>query len=178
MMLPPRGRRLVLTAHIATSVGWIGAVLAYIALDATASTTQDVDRARAAYVAMEVTAISVIVPLALVAVVIGVINALGTPWGLFRHYWVLVKLLLTLVATAVLLAESRTIRSLASAAQAGEDPRTLPGTLVHSAGGLLVLVIIMVLSVYKPKGMTRYGWRRQQEQRRNRSEPPAGALSQ
>ena len=175
--MPPRVRRLVLTTHIATSVGWMGAVLAYIGLDVTASSTQDVDRARAAYVAMEITATAVIVPLALLSVIIGVLNAVGTPWGLFRHYWVVVKLLLTVAATAVLLAESRTIRALATAAQAGEDPRTLPGTLVHSAGGLLVLVIVMVLSVYKPKGLTRYGWRRQREQRRGGAEPPASALS-
>ena len=178
MMLPPRVRRLVLTTHIATSVGWMGAVLAYVGLDVTAATTQDVDRARAAYVAMEVTATSVIVPLALISVVIGVINALGTPWGLFRHYWVLVKLLLTLIATAVLLAESRTISALARAAQAGDDPRMLPGTLVHSVGGLLVLLVIMILSVYKPKGMTRYGWRKQQEQRRRRGQQPTETLSQ
>ena len=176
-MMPPRVRRLVLTAHIATSVAWMGAVLAYVGLDVTASTTQDVDRARAAYVAMDITATSVIVPLAAVSVVIGIINARGTPWGLFRHSWVLVKLLLTLVATAVLLAESRTIEALAAAARDGQDPRMLPGTLVHSIGGLLVLLVIMVLSVYKPRGMTRYGWRKQQEQRRRRSEPPAGALS-
>ena len=175
--MPPGLRKVVLTAHITTSVGWMGAVVAYIGLDVTASTTEDAERARAAYLAMEVTAGSVIVPLALASVIIGVINAVGTPWGLFRHYWVLVKLLLTLVATAVLLVESRTISSLAVAAQAGEDPRMLPGTLVHSIGGLLALVVIMILSVYKPKGMTRYGWRRQREQRRSRSEPPAGTLS-
>ena len=177
MMMPPGVRKFVLTAHITTSVGWIGAVLAYIGLDVTASTTQDVDRARATYVAMDVIATSAIIPLALASVVIGVVNALGTPWGLIRHYWVVVKLLLTLVATAVLLVESRTISALATAAQAGDDPRMLPGTLVHSIGGLLILVIIMILSVYKPKGVTRYGWRRQREQRRRRSEPPADALS-
>ena len=175
--MPPQVRRLVLTAHIATSVGWIGAVLAYVGLDVTATTTQDVERARAAYVAMEVTATSVIIPLALVSMVIGVLNALGTPWGLFRHYWVLVKLLLTLVATTVLLIQSQTISALAAAARGGEDPRMLPGTLVHSLGGLLVLLIIMILSVYKPKGVTRHGWRRQREQRRGRAEPPASALS-
>ena len=164
-MMPPRVRKLVLAAHITTSVGWMGAVLAYIGLDVTAWRTQDVDRARAAYVAMEVTVTSVIVPLALASVVIGVINALGTPWGLFRHYWVVVKLLLTLVATAVLLVQSRTISALAGAAQVGDDPRTLPGTMVHSTGGLLVLLIVMGLSMYKPKGVTRYGWRKQQQRR-------------
>jgi hypothetical protein len=81
MMMPPRVRKVVLTAHIATSVGWMGAVLAYIGLDVTASRTKDVELARAAYVAMEVTAASAIIPLALASVVIGVINALGTSWG-------------------------------------------------------------------------------------------------
>jgi hypothetical protein len=33
--------------------------------------------------------------------------------------------------------------------------------VVHASGGLLVLLIPVVLSVYKPRGMTRYGWRRQ-----------------
>jgi hypothetical protein len=27
-----------------------------------------------------------------------------------------------------------------------------------------VLLVILVLNVYKPRGMTRYGWRKQQEQ--------------
>jgi hypothetical protein len=87
-----------------------------------------------------------------------------------------VKLLLTLVATAVLLAESQTISALASAARAGTDPRTLPGTLPHSVGGFLILLIIMILSVYKPKGMTRHGWRRQQDQRRKRGEQAMASL--
>jgi hypothetical protein len=29
----------------------------------------------------------------------------------------------------------------------------------------VVLLVIQVLNVYKPRGMTRYGWRKQQEQR-------------
>ena len=166
MTMSPRLRKAVLTAHVVSSVGWMGAVVAYIALDITASTSTDADLVRTAYLAMEVTAVSAIVPLAITSVLVGVVNALVTPWGLFRHYWVLVKLLLTLVATAVLLVESRMIRSLASAAGAVGDPRTLPGTLPHSIGGLVVLLVVMVLSIYKPKGMTRYGWRKQPRVRR------------
>ena len=167
-----RLRKAVLTAHVVTSVGWLGAVVAYISLDVTAVTSTEVSTVRSAYAAMEVTAVSVIVPLAIGSVAIGVVNALGTPWGLFRHYWVLLKLLLTSGATTVLLLETQTIRSLASAAETATDPRTLPGTLPHSIGGLLVLLLVMVLSMYKPKGMTRYGWRAQQEQRR-RQRPTA-----
>lgn len=165
MTMAPRLRKAVLTAHVVTSVGWLGAVLAYIPLDVTAVSTTDAGRARAAYLAMEVTAVYAIIPLAIASVLIGVVNALGTPWGLFRHYWVLVKLLLTLVATTVLLIESQTIRSLARAAESSSDPTTLPGTLAHSVGGLVVLLLVMLLSIYKPRGVTRYGWRQQQERR-------------
>ena len=30
----------------------------------------------------------------------------------------------------------------------------------------MVLLVILVLNMYKPRGMTRYGWRKQYEQRR------------
>ena len=176
MTMSPRLRKAVLTAHVVTSVGWLGAVIAYIALDVTAVANSDPDRVRTAYLAMDVIAVAAIIPLALASVVIGVVNALGTPWGLFRHYWVLAKLLLTLIATAVLLVESRTIRSLARAADASADPSTLPGTLPHSIGGLLVLLIAMILSVYKPRGITRYGWRKQQEQRGHKGAVTASGL--
>jgi hypothetical protein len=170
MIMPPRLRKAVLTAHITTSLGWLGAVAAYIALDIAAATSQDVQTARGAYLAMEVTVWYVIVPLALASLLIGVVNSLGTPWGLFRHYWVLVKLLLTLFATTVLLIETQTVSYLAEAAASGADPRELPGTLLHSVGGLVVLLIIAILSVFKPRGMTRHGWRKQQEQRRQQRE--------
>jgi hypothetical protein len=158
----------------ASSVGWLGAVMAYIALDVTAVISDDRQLVRAAYAAMEVTATYAIVPLAVASVVIGTLNALGTSWGLFQHYWVLMKLLLTLVASIVLLVESRTISSLADAAATGTDPRSLPGTLPHSIGGLVVLVLVTILSVYKPRGVTPYGWRKQQERRREQdSHAPA-----
>jgi hypothetical protein len=30
----------------------------------------------------------------------------------------------------------------------------------------VVLLVILVLNMYKPRGMTRYGWRKQDEQRK------------
>lgn len=163
--MPPRLRKVVLTAHITTSVGWLGAVVAYIALDVTAANSRDVQTLRAVYLAMELIVQYIIVPLALASIIIGIINALGTPWGLLRHYWVLTKLLLTLVATAVLLIETQTVSALAEQATSVADPRDLSGTLPHSVGGLLVLLTTTLLSVFKPRGLTRYGWRKQREQR-------------
>ncbi len=160
--MPPRLRKAVLTAHVTTSVGWLGAVAAYLALDLVTVAGQDVTSVRGAYIAMDLIVRYAIIPLALSAVLIGRINALGTPWGLVRHYWVLAKLVLTVLATLILLQEASAVGRLAALAVAEADPRDLPSTLVHSAGGLLVLLTTAVLS---PRGLTRYGWRKQQERR-------------
>lgn len=163
MILTPRLRKLVLTVHIASSVGWLGAVVAYMVLDVTAVSSRDVALVRSAYAAMEVIIWYAIVPLAIGSVLIGILNALGTPWGLFRHYWVLVKFLLTVFATTILMLEAPTISDLAEAAASASDPRGLPGSLLHSIGGLLILSAITILAVYKPQGMTRHGWHKRHE---------------
>jgi MFS family permease len=176
--MSPGLRKLVLSVHLALSVGWIGAVAAYIALDVATATSQDAQTLRTAYLAMDSVARSVIVPLALASLLTGLIMSLGTTWGLFRHYWVLISLLLTMVATVVLLVETQTISHLADVAAdpatSGEDLRALPSTLVHSLGGTVVLLVILVLNVYKPRGMTRYGWRKQDEQRQALQRSTAG----
>ena len=125
---------------------------------------------RAAYLAMELITRFVIVPLAFASLLTGLIQSLGTPWGLFRYYWVLLKLLLTVFATIVLLGKMELIgyaaRLAAETTLSRADLRAAGIQLVvHAAGGLLVLLVPAVLSVYKPPGMTRYGWRKQYEQR-------------
>ena len=167
--MSPGVRKFALSAHLTLSVGWIGAVAAYIALDVAAATDPDTQTLRAAYLAMELIAGYVIVPLAFASLLTGLVMSVGTKWGLFRHYWVLISLLLTILATVVLLAEMRTISHFAAMAAdpttSSDDLRALGSTLVHSVGGLMVLVAILVLNVYKPRGLTRYGARKQQEER-------------
>ena len=174
MTMPPRLRKFALAAHLTVSVGWIGAVAAYMALDVAVATSQDTQTLRAAYLGMEVIARSVIVPLAFASVLTGLVMSLGTKWGLFRYYWVLISLLLTIVATVVLLVETQTISYFAAKAAdpttSSGDLRALGSTLVHSVGGTVVLLVILVLNLYKPQGMTRYGWRKQHEQRRQQRE--------
>lgn len=161
-------RKLVLSIHLTVSVGWIGAIAAYLALDVATVTSDDPDTLRAAYAGMDLIVQSVVIPLAIATLATGITISLGTRWGLFRHYWVVISLVLTVLATAVLVSETRTVSALASIAA---DPATtsdelsaLDSTLVHSIGGLFVLAVILVLNVYKPRGMTRYGWRKQQTQ--------------
>ncbi|MBM3945355.1 MAG: DUF2269 domain-containing protein [SAR202 cluster bacterium] len=175
MTMSPGLRKFMLAVHLISSLGWIGALIAYIALDVTAVTTQDVQTARSAFITMELTGWFVLVPLASATLLTGLIMALGTSWGLFRHYWVLISLLLTILATVVLLVEMQTISYMADVAASGADPRGLPGSLLHSIGGLVVLLIITVLNVYKPRGVTPYGWRKQEEERRKRQEQRAAS---
>ncbi|MGW3353665.1 hypothetical protein ACWDA3_61255 [Nonomuraea rubra] len=174
----PRGlRTAALVAHVTCSVGWLGAVAAYLALDIVTVNSQDVATVRGAYLAKDITTSYVIVPLAWAALGTGLLQSLGTTWGLFRHYWVLAKLTLTVVATIVLLAETRTVTALAEYAASSADPRALPGTLPHSTGGLAVLFLITILSVVKPQGLTRYGWRKQQDNRRRKAASRARTLA-
>lgn len=173
----PGLRKLMLSIHIATSVGWIGAVLAYIPLDLATVWSEDATTLRAAYVSMDVIAQWALIPLALAALVTGLIVSLGTPWGLFRHYWVIVSLILTAFAVTILIIEAQTIAALAKIAAdpatSDEALRALPNTLGHSIGGLVVLLLVLALNVYKPRGLTRYGWRKQQEARGRATEAEA-----
>lgn len=163
-------RRFVLTVHVAVSVGWLGAVVAFFSLAATGLTGRDPQAVRAAYVAMDVIARSVIVPFALASLLTGTAVALGTRWGLFRHYWVLAKFLLTVVAVVVLLLQLEPIGAVATVAAettlSGGDLREARMSLVaHAGGGLAVLLANTALSVYKPRGLTPYGRRMERERR-------------
>ncbi len=162
-------RKFALAVHLTVSVGWIGAVAAYLVLDVSTVTSQEPEVLRAAYRGMDLIARNAIVPLALASLVTGLVVSLGTRWGLFRHYWVLISFFLTTLATAVLLSETRTIGHLADIAadprMSADGLRTLASTLPHSIGGTVVLLVILVLNIYKPKGLTRYGRRRQKQER-------------
>ncbi len=170
MTLTPGFRKLALAAHLTCSVGWLGAVAAYLVLDVTVATSTDPELVRAAWIAMGLVTWWAILPLAFASLLSGLVISLGTKWGLFRHWWVLISLLLTVFALLVLLSEAGVVRS---GAEIAADPTTsderllaLPPTLLHSVGGLLVLLVVQVLNVYKPQGVTPYGWRKQQEERR------------
>jgi hypothetical protein len=167
MLMGPRLRKLSLTVHVVSSVAWIGAVAAFLALAVAGLTSADAGLVRAAYVAMNLVTSWVIVPLSVAALLMGIVHAIATPWGLFQHYWVLFKLLLTVLATAVLLVHTRPIAFMAHAA--GVDPLN-PSVLsefqsikvqlvVDAAAGIAVLLVATVLALYKPRGLTPWAGR-------------------
>ena len=164
MTLTPRLRKLALTAHVTSSVGWIGAVVAFLALGVVGLTSQDAETVRGAYLVMEPAARLVLVPLAFASLVTGLVQSLGTAWGLFRHYWVVFKLLINVACTVVLLVYMETFSLMAGVAadpSADLDVVRNASPVVHAALALLLLLAASVLAVYKPRGMTRYGRRKQ-----------------
>lgn len=166
-------RKLVLTAHIIFSVGWLGAVTVYVALAITGLTSPDIRMVGVVYPALALIGWYVIVPASLVALLTGLIQSLGTPWGLFRYYWILVKFLLTFVASIILVNHmpvvSKMAGMVAGAMVSGPDFEKLRvQLLIHAVGGLLILLFATALSVYKPWGKTGYGLREDPKQDRKR----------
>jgi flagellar biosynthesis protein FlhB len=162
--MTPRTRNLALTAHITASVGWIGALAVFLAHALASTMSQDPHVVRSMSIAMGITAWFVILPLSLATLATGLVQALGTAWGLFKHYWIIFKLLLTGITTAVLLMKLQPISFLAEAATeatfSASDHTGLQKSLVfHSVGGLVILLAILALAVFKPKGMTSTGIR-------------------
>ena len=170
MTMTPGLRKFALTAHVTFSVGWLGAVAGFLALAVAGLTSQDAQMVRAAYLAMELIAWFVIVPLSLASPLTGLLQALGTTWGLFRHYWVLIKFLITIPATILLLVHMRPIGHLARVvAETTLSSGELAGMriqLVADAGAAIVaLLVATTLSVFKPRGLTPYGRRKLSEER-------------
>ncbi len=165
MNMTPRLRKFALFTHVTFSVGWFGAIFPYLALAVAGLVSHDVRMIRAAYLSMELIGWFVIVPFSLAALTSGLVQSLGTPWGLFRHWWIVAKFVLTIVATLVLLRHMAAVSSMArlvtdaTTTDAGLRAQGV-GLVVHPTGGLLVLLAVMLLSVMKPWGLTAYGRRR------------------
>lgn len=183
MIMPPRVRKLVFTAHVVSSVGWLGAVVTFVGIALVALTSQDAAAVRGALLVMKPIGWYVLIPLVFTSLVSGTIQALGTTWGLIRHYWVLFKLVIASVSTYVLLlfatlnlnAVQRGATELAASV---DELRALAGTpRDHALLALAGLLLAVVLAVYKPRAMTPYGQRKQDEQRRTQADRRAVATA-
>ena len=169
MTMSPGAQKLALTAHITSSVGWLGAIVGFLALAVVGVISQDARTVRAVYVVMEPIGWFVLVPLSLASLLTGLIQSLGTTWGLFRHYWILAKLSMNLFASIVLLMYMQTLGYLTGVAADTTtstrvpDVLTNPTAVLHAGGALLLLLVAVTLSVFKPRGLTKYGQRKQHE---------------
>jgi hypothetical protein len=172
-IMSPGVSKAMLTTHITFSVGWIGTIAAFLALSILGLVGND-QLVRSCYVAMEVIAWFVIVPFCGASFISGLVQALGTHWGLFKHWWVFVKLMLTLIATLILMLHMQPISYLGEVAAQNpiplEDLRNLRIRIIADAGAaILVLVAITTVSVYKPWGKMHLDFRCQAFSQRHAS---------
>ena len=160
--LTPSARKFTLTAHVTSSVGWLGAVAAFLALSVTGLSSAEPEKMRAAYLAMQLITWAVIVPLSGASLLTGIVQAVGTPWGLLRHYWVVAKLGIGVAASVLLVLHTQPIEAVAAVAAervlSVADLRQLRLQLVADAiAAIVALLAATTLSVYKPVGLTPYG---------------------
>lgn len=161
-LMPPPARKAALLVHIVSSVGWLGAVAGFLVLAIAGLTSTNPELVRAAYVGMDLIGWMMIFPLSLASFLSGIIQGLGTIWGLFRHYWVLIKLVITAIATLLLLVHLRPVSAMSQMALTSDlGPTDMNGMRVQlvfdAAAAVLALLVTSVLSVYKPRGLTRHG---------------------
>lgn len=161
MIMSPRLAKLMLTTHITVSIGWFGAVAVFLVLAITGIASANMQLARSSYLAMELSGWFVIVPFCIASLVTGIVQAVGTKWGLLKHYWIVVKLILTLFATVALLLHMKPIGDLSLAASSTVDfTNALPDLklqIVANAGAaFLLLLAIITISVFKPWGKTKW----------------------
>ena len=178
--MTPTVRKLTITAHVVFSVGWLGAVAACLVLSIAGLTSHDPEVVRGAYLSMDLISRFVIIPLCFAALITGLLQALGTPWGLFRYYWIVMKFGLAVFATIALLIHQFAVMAMAAKRVSGAAVETLFSAdfsalkteLVRAPSLAIVLLLLATsLGVYKPWGLTRYGRRKRQEQRKVQPQP-------
>jgi hypothetical protein len=181
--MTPALRKLTITAHVTCSIGWLGAVAAFLVLSISGLTSHDAEAVRGAYLSMDLISRFVIIPMCFAALATGLFQALATPWGLFRYYWVVMKFGLAVFATFALLMHQFGAMAVAAKRVSGAAAETLFSAdfdplkteLVRAPSlAILLLLVVTTLGVYKPWGLTRYGRRKQLEMRKVQQQPDNG----
>ena len=155
-------RKLALTSHITFSVGWLGAVVVFLVFAITGLNTTDNELARAMFVSLETCTLFVIVPFCIASFLTGMVQAIGTKWGLIKHYWIIVKLLLTLFMTLLLFLHLKPIETLSAAAansssfSAANESGAAMELIKKAAAAIIGLITVVGISVYKPWGKTKF----------------------
>jgi len=178
--MTPQVRKLTITAHVVSSVGWLGATAAFLVLSIAGLTSRNAEVVRGVYLSMDLISRFMVIPLSFAALLTGLIQALGTPWGLFRYYWILVKFGLAIFATFALLVHqfavvAETAKHVSGAPEEAlfsPSLNSLKAELVRAPSlAIVLLLVVATLGIYKPWGLTRYGQRKQQDRRKAPPQP-------
>lgn len=175
----PRARKALTAAHVIASASWVGITAVIVAMAVVAMTTRDADVMLVTYRLMETFDLTLLPWANFAATLSGIALGIVTPWGLLRHYWVAIKLVISVSILALafgylhnaLVSAAADAERLTTASGQAPDLGALPtAVLAGFAFALVNLLAAMLLSLYKPGGRTRRG-------RRMTARPRRGAPS-
>jgi predicted lysophospholipase L1 biosynthesis ABC-type transport system permease subunit len=152
MTLTPRWRKALLTLHVVTAVGWLGTDFVMLFLAAAGVSGAD---PAVVYPAISLIGLWVFMPLSFVVWIVGVLNSLLTPWGLFRHWWVVVKLAVTTLMLVLVVFALRPGLLLMGDLGADLPDADRAGALFPPVVSTTLMLFATVLSTYKPWGRVR-----------------------
>lgn len=155
-----RFRKAVLVAHVAVSVGWLGAA-SLMAMLGVLAARSSVETRPAVYEMLHMLDLAAMIPFSLGAVGTGLVLSIGTTWGLLRFYWVVAKMIVTL---AIMLFAALHVSRMAVLAgvlisRDTHTDLTAVNLQIH-VGALLVTAALLfntALSIVKPWGRTPLG---------------------
>jgi hypothetical protein len=147
-------RKPMLALHIASAVGAFGGELVLLALGVAGLSGA---APAAIFPAAHIAAAYVIRPLAVLTMATGILAALASPYGLFRHWWTLIKLALVVVLTALVLFNlvpslDETAQLASAGGTAAEFARQRTSLVTAPLIGSSLLFIAILLGVFKPFG--------------------------
>jgi hypothetical protein len=148
-------RKLLLTVHVVATVSVLGTDLVLLLLGLSSLDGAD---ARTIYPDAYLVGARLVAPLAVLSLSTGLLLGILTPWGLFRYWWVTIKLAITTVLTGVVLLVLVPRLGAAADAVSGLPPsllsigQRLPLVIAPAIASTLLLFNV-ALAIFKP------GWR-------------------
>jgi hypothetical protein len=124
--------------------------------------TASAEDAHALYDSMAAISLMLAIPLVFGSLLTGLVMGFGTPWGVFRYYWVVAKLALVI---AIILTGSFFVgpgtEKLADDAAAGLEGSALGDTrwqiAIAGATNIVFMLVAIILAVFKPWGRIHLG---------------------
>jgi hypothetical protein len=152
-----RTRNIVLTIHIVVSVGLLGDSAGFLAVAIRRAMSDNPAFIDASHDLLGTFALFFGIPLSFLTLLTGIALGLGTPWGVLRHAWVVIKLVLIVTVIAVGATVLRPVLS-----DDGNPNST--ALILGAAYDVTALTVATALAVFKPG-----------RARRRPSEPTAAA---
>lgn len=155
MIVSKNVRDLALCAHVVSSVGWFGAIAAFLVFTVKGQSADDTNAVTACAEDLRLIGWGLVVPFCIAGLMSGILQSVVIRWGLLSHYWVVLKLMLMVGATALLFLHMDAVDRLAVDASTLGIPgssRVFSSLKFDAIVALVLVAILSAISIYKPTG--------------------------